>query len=249
MTQPTPQFSCASWNIHRGKGSDGRIDPVRIAAVLAQDLQDSTLDALVLQEADEDAPPHHGFLDIARIEAVTGLRSIHTTAQSRWGAGSHGFLGVIVFVRRDWQVDDVTLLDLPGHCHRGAVIVDLVRGDTALRLIGTHLSLWQALRIVQMRTLGQHLFRRHPRQTLLCGDLNEWRPWGGVALSARVSGLHFKGPTPATFPVKRPFVPLDRILATVPSRVVSIQVLDSEGIRMASDHRPIRATILLAHQP
>ena len=112
------------------------------------------LDAIVLQEADEDHPPHHGFLDLAQIESATGLRSIHTTAQSRWGAGSHGFLGVIILVRPNWQVEDVTLLDLPGHCHRGAVIVDLARDGVALRLIGTHLSLLQALRMVQMRTLG-----------------------------------------------------------------------------------------------
>ncbi len=235
-----------SWNIHRGKGNDGLTDPARTAAVMAQDIHDPLLDALVLQEADEDHPPHRGFLDLARIEAATGLRSIHTSAQSRWGAGSHGFLGVIVLVRPDWRVEDVTLLDLPGHCHRGAVIVDLVRDGVSLRLIGTHLSLSQALRVVQMRTLGQHLFRRPQRQTLLCGDLNEWRPWGGMALSARVSGLHFAGPTPATFPIRRPFLPLDRILAAAPARVVSTRVLDSAGIRMASDHRPIRAEVLLA---
>jgi endonuclease/exonuclease/phosphatase family metal-dependent hydrolase len=242
-------FSCASWNIHRGKGNDGVTDPARTAAVLAQDIHDPRLDALVLQEADADHPPHNGFLDLAGIEAATGLRSIHTTQSHRWGAASHGFLGVIILTRPEWQVHDVTLLDLPGHCHRGAVIVDLARDGVALRLIGTHLSLSQALRLVQMRTLGQHLFRRAARQTVLCGDLNEWRPWGGLALSPRVAGLAFAGPAPATFPVRRPFLPLDRILATAPARVVSARALDSKGIRMASDHRPIRAEVLLARAP
>lgn len=240
-----PPFSCASWNIHRGRGADRRVDPARIAQVLEHDICRPSLDALVLQEADEDAPPHRGFLDLPGIEAASGLTHIQGDPAHRWGADSHGFLGVIVFVHPIWQVQDVTLLDLPGHCHRGAVIVDLLRDGIEVRLIGTHLSLWQGLRAVQMRTLGQHLFRRAPRQSVLCGDLNEWRPWGGMALSPRVSGLRFDGPAPRTFPVGRPLLPLDRVLATAPAMVQHTRVLDSAGIRMASDHRPIRAEVTL----
>jgi endonuclease/exonuclease/phosphatase family metal-dependent hydrolase len=239
-------FSCASWNIHRGRGADGQVRPDRIAQVLQHDVCTPGLDALVLQEADEDAPSNRGFLDLDAVHAATGLRHLHTSAGRRWGPGSHGFLGVIVFAAPDWQVQDVTLLDLPGHCHRGAVIVDLARGDVALRLIGTHLSLWQGLRMAQMRTLGQHLFRRAPRQTVLAGDLNEWRPWGGLALSPRLTGLTFKGPALASFPVGQPVLPLDRILATAPAQVVQTRVLDSQAIRGASDHRPLRAQIRLA---
>jgi endonuclease/exonuclease/phosphatase family metal-dependent hydrolase len=254
VTQTAHRFHCASWNIHRGKGNDGRTDPARTAAVMANDICTTPLDALVLQEADSDHPPHRGFLDMALVEKSTGLRSVHTAPHHRWGTDSHGFLGVIIMVHPDWQVQDVTLLDLPGHCHRGAVIVDLTRSTEGgqganLRLIGTHLSLGQALRVVQMRTLGQHLFRRAPRQTVLCGDLNEWRPWGGAALSARVSGLTFQGPARATFPIRRPFLALDRVLATAPARVVSTSVLDSAGIRIASDHRPLRAEVALAATP
>jgi endonuclease/exonuclease/phosphatase family metal-dependent hydrolase len=245
VAQEDPRFVCASWNVHRGKGNDGVTAPDRIRRVLAADVCAGPLDALILQEADADGPPYRGFLDLAQIEADTGLRHVQAAPSARWGAESHGFLGVIVFAHPSWQVQDVVLLDLPGHCHRGAVIVDLAREGVALRLVGTHLSLSQALRVVQMRTLGQHLFRRAPRQTVLCGDLNEWRPWGGLALSPRVSGLRFAGPARATFPVGRPILPLDRVLATAPARVVSATVLDSADIRMASDHRPIRAEVSL----
>ena len=246
MTDQTRTITCASWNIHRGKGSDGRTDPARIAQVLGDDICPTPSDILVLQEADADRPPHCGFLDVALIEQQTGLRHIHAAASARWGMTSHGFLGVIVFASPRWQVDDITLLDLPGHCHRGAVIVDLSMAGTAFRVIGTHLSLSQVLRAVQMRTLGQHLFRRTQRQTILCGDLNEWRPWGGMALSPRLIGLTFAGPARATFPVQRPFLPLDRILATAPARVITTEVLDSRAIRAASDHRPLRATVKIA---
>ncbi|NKX44025.1 endonuclease [Roseibacterium sp. KMU-115] len=238
-------FSCVSWNIHRGRGNDGVVDPARTARVLAAEVCPPGQDALILQEADEEVPPHRGVLDLAEVEAATGLSHVHGDAAHRWGDGSHGFLGTIVFLHPDARVEDIALVDLPGRCHRGAVVVDLTLRGRALRLVGTHLSLAQALRAAQMRTIGQHLFRRTARPTILCGDLNEWRPWGGLALSRRITGLPLAGPAPATFPVGRPVLPLDRVLVTPPARVVSARVLDGPGIRMASDHRPLAAQVAL----
>lgn len=243
MERPHTHLTITSWNIHRGRGEDGVIDARRTADVLCSDVLAQPCDVLVLQEADEEQPPHAGVLAIADVEARTGLRSVHTDPSRRWGDQSHGFHGNIVFTSPGIAVEDVTLIDLPGHCHRGAVVVDLRKDETPLRVIGTHLSLTQGLRIVQMRTLGQYLFRRDPRPTILCGDLNEWRPWGGLALSRAVLGDTFAGKAPATFPVRRPLLPLDRVLAAGGAHVLQAEVLDGDGIRMASDHRPLRATV------
>jgi endonuclease/exonuclease/phosphatase family metal-dependent hydrolase len=239
------RLSITSWNIHRGRGEDGVIDPARTADVLSREVVAEPADMLVLQEADEERPPHRGILDLADIEARTGLRHVHGDRTGRWGDESHGFLGVIFLAGAGIEVEELALLDLPGHCHRGAVILDIRKDGCPLRIVGTHLSLSQMLRIAQMRTLGQHLFRRSARPTVLCGDLNEWRPWGGLALSRRITGLQLAGPAPATFPVRRPVLPLDRVLVTPPARVVEARVLDGPGIRMASDHRPLRAEIVL----
>lgn len=225
------------------------LDADRTADVLCREVIAQPSDILVLQEADEEQPPHGGILDLASVEARTGLLHAHRLGTHRWGDASHGFLGVVLFTAPGIEVEDVTLLDLPGHCHRGAVIADLRRDGQPLRLIGTHLSLSQVLRIVQMRTLGQHLLRRAPRPTILCGDLNEWRPWGGVAFSRAVLGESFAGPAPATFPVRRPVLPLDRVLAAGGARVLEAQVLDGAGIRVASDHRPLRARVTLGPDP
>lgn len=219
------------------------IDAARTADVLCGEVLEQPTDILVLQEADEEEPPHAGILDLGDVEARTGLRHAHGPRATRWSDKSHGFLGVILFVAPDVEIEEITLLDLPGHCHRGAVIADLTWSGRALRLVGTHLSLSQALRMVQMRTLGQHLFRREVRPTILCGDLNEWRPWGGMAFSRAVLGFQFDGPAPATFPVRRPLLPLDRVLSANGARVTDARVLDGPGIRMASDHRPLRATV------
>lgn len=245
MPNPNTVFSCVSWNIHRARGNDGTVVAARTQAVLCDEVWTPGVEAVVLQEADEETPPHRGLLDMSAIEARTGLLHLHAAPSRRWGAESHGFLGVIFFLHPSFRVEDVALVDLPGHCHRGAVVVDATRNGHGLRLIGTHLSLSQGLRVAQMRTLGQHLFRRSSRPTILVGDLNEWRPWGGLALSRRVLGERFEGPALPTFPVRRPFIALDRVLATAPARVAGAYVLDGNGIRMASDHRPLKADIAI----
>lgn len=238
-------LNCVSWNIHRAKGQDGRVDPARTADVLLSEVLAPETAIMVLQEADEECRPHRGILDLGRIEDQSGLRHVHRDPASRWGRDSHGFLGVIVFLAQDIEVEDITLLDLPGHCHRGAVVVDARRFGCAFRVIGTHLSLGQPLRIAQMRVIGQHLRRRSERQSLLIGDLNEWRPWGGLAMSPRVLGQSLHGVARASFPVARPMLPLDRIMTTAPGRVEAMRALDGPGIRIASDHRPVAARVTL----
>ncbi|MEM8822108.1 MAG: endonuclease/exonuclease/phosphatase family protein [Pseudomonadota bacterium] len=239
MDHITESLRVVTWNVHRGVGADGRFDPERILRVIADDITPDAPDILVLQEADEDHWPHRGFLDIDGIEAVTGLQHAHGP-DLLWGPESHGFLGVIVFVHPRISVLGGRVLDLPGHAHRGAVVLDLA---LPLRIVATHLSLAQWLRAVQMRAVGQFLHRASDMETVLIGDINEWRPWGGLAFSRAVVGRSLTGPARATFPVGRPILPLDRILGDRPGLITDPKVMDSPGIRAASDHRPLMATI------
>jgi endonuclease/exonuclease/phosphatase family metal-dependent hydrolase len=241
--EDNPTLACVSWNIHRGRGQDGIVDADRTLDVLLGDVCADLPDILCLQEADEEARPHRGLLDLERFERETGLFHAHRDPGSRWSGDSHGFLGVVLFHGPGVHLQDLVLLDLPGQCHRGAVVADILCRGQPSRLVGTHLSLSQILRVAQMRTIGQHLARRAPRQTILCGDLNEWRPWGGLALSPKVLGFRLHGPAPSTFPSGRPILPLDRILTSAPGRVERPRVLDSAGIRAASDHRPLSAQV------
>jgi len=232
-------FTCISWNVHRCLGNDGKVDPARTIGVLGSEVCRPGVDALILQEADEDCPPHRGLMEPSQIERTTGLRHAHGAPQHRWAEGSHGFLGTVLYLAPAITVTSLALVDLPGRCHRGAVVAELARGGRRFRIVGTHLSLAQALRLAQLRTISQHIFRSTPMPTILVGDLNEWRPWGGMALSPRLLGQQFRGPAKATFPIRRPFLPLDRILTCPLARVSDTEVLDGPGIRMASDHRPL----------
>ncbi|MEL6211148.1 MAG: endonuclease, partial [Pseudomonadota bacterium] len=161
----------------------------------------------------------------------------------RWGPHSDGFLGTILFLSPALERTHADVIDLPGHCHRGAVSVEVTSGARPLRIISTHLSLSQPLRVLQMRILGQYIRRRPAMQTLLLGDLNEWRSWGGLMFHRRLVGTALRGPVRRTFPSTRPLLPLDRIMTDAPGRVAQMQVIRTPQVALASDHLPLTAIV------
>ncbi|MEO0918411.1 MAG: endonuclease/exonuclease/phosphatase family protein [Pseudomonadota bacterium] len=240
-----PTVRCVTWNVHRAKGTDGVRDPSRIENLIATDIAAEQPDILALQEADEECRPHERILDIEKIAKSTGLVYVHDTPDLRWGDDSDGFLGTILFLSPSFERRQADVIDLPGHCHRGAIVVEARVQDQAVRIISTHLSLSQPLRIVQMRIVGQYLRRRPEMPTIFLGDFNEWRPWGGLMFNSRIVGTRFSGPVRGSFPSKRPLLPLDRILADRGATVSEVRSLASEETRNASDHLPIFGQVTL----
>jgi endonuclease/exonuclease/phosphatase family metal-dependent hydrolase len=76
-------------------------------------------------------------------------------------------------------------------------------------------------------------------QTIVLGDLNEWRPWGGLAFTEKLVGTELRGPAKATFPSRRPLLPLDRIMTDAPGEISKLRVIDHPETNIASDHRPL----------
>ncbi|MFL4470594.1 endonuclease/exonuclease/phosphatase family protein [Tateyamaria armeniaca] len=236
------QLRCATWNVHRAKGTDGRIDPGRVMTAIDEALTPLDLHVLALQEADEECRPHASIFDVAQIAVDTGLDYIHDPTL-RWGPDSDGFLGTILFLSPTLERTQTDVIDLPGHCHRGAVSVEVIHDTRPVRIMSTHLSLFQPLRIVQMRIIGQYLRRRPPMQTVLLGDLNEWRPWGGMMLHPGLVGTALRGPVRRTFPSTRPVLPLDRILTNAPGEVRDMRTVHTGQAAIASDHLPLEAIV------
>ncbi|MEM6372910.1 MAG: endonuclease/exonuclease/phosphatase family protein [Pseudomonadota bacterium] len=236
------QLRCTTWNVHRAKGSDGQVDPTRVVDVIERVLAPRNLDILALQEADGECRPHASILDVDRIARITGLTSVHDTAL-RWGSQSDGFLGTILFLSPTLTRTHADILDLPGHCHRGAVSVETLFGPRPLRIMSTHLSLSQPLRIVQMRIIGQYLSRRPPMQTVLLGDLNEWRPWGGLMFQRHLVGTTLRGPARRTFPSAWPVLPLDRVMTDGEGQVQQVSAISTPATAAASDHLPLEAIV------
>lgn len=221
------------------------MDPIRTADVTLELVKAATPDLLILTEADAEQPPYGALLDIDEIVEKSALRHAQADAALRWGDRSSGFLGTVVFYAGRFDLVQGTVLDLPGHYPRGATILTFRDQSLLFRVIATHLSLSQALRAVQMRTIGQYLDRQPSMPTILAGDLNEWRPWNGLAFSKRLVGHSFRGPSARSFPSGRPLLPLDRILATAPAHVKDTGAIFSERARKTSDHLPVRATVTL----
>lgn len=244
MAAITP-IRCVTWNVHRAKGTDGRRDPDRIEALIADEIAPRTPDVFALQEADEECPPHAGIFNVESIAATTQLAYIHKPLNLRWGPQSDGFLGTILFVSSRLSVTYTDVIDLPGHCHRGAVAAEARIGDREVRIMSMHLSLSQPLRVVQMRIIGQFLRRRPDMPTLLLGDFNEWRPWGGMMFHHWVLGTRFTGPSRASFPSRKPLFPLDRIMVDRNAQVKNVSTIRSEQALIASDHLPVYGEVTI----
>lgn len=237
------RLDCITWNVHRCRGRDGRIRPERTADVLIDLLASSPADLVVLTEADGERPPYGAVLDLDRIADATGLVWAHDEAALRWGPDSHGFLGTVVLHARRLERLDGHLLDLPGLYPRGATFMTFRCEARRFRIIATHLSLFQPLRMAQMRAIGQYLDRQQALPTVLAGDLNEWRPWNGLAFSQRIAGRRFRGPVRRSFPASCPVLPLDRVMGASGATVADAAVVTSRTLRDTSDHLPLRASV------
>lgn len=223
----------ASYNIHKCVGTDGRFDPARIAAVIAE----LDADVVAVQEADKRFGRRQGLLDIKALEKQTGLSLIPTSER----ADGHGWHGNALLLRKG-RVSDMRRLALPGAEPRGALVVDLDLPAGPLRLVAAHLGLLRRSRRWQVRSILDAINEGPPMPILLVGDLNEWRP-------GRKSSLHELRPVFGplvhahfSFPSYFPVVALDRVIGS-PGLVTAMEVHDSELARVASDHLPLKATI------
>jgi endonuclease/exonuclease/phosphatase family metal-dependent hydrolase len=222
----------ASWNIHKGVGSDRRRDLGRTAAVIAE----IAPDILALQEADTRFGTRRGLLDLPALARATGLVPVPVP-----GAGpAHGWHGNLILVRG--AVGAVETIDLPGLEPRGALIAEVTIGGRRLRVVGTHLGLLAASRAAQARALVDRLDRLEPMEELLMGDLNEWG--GNGAGSLRTLRQRFRLPPPVpSFPARYPLLPLDRIMASPSAALSDLAVHRSALARRASDHLPLTARL------
>ena len=229
------EITIASYNVHKGVGTDRRRDVRRTAAVIAE----IGAEIIALQEVDRRHGDRAGLLELEALHL--NLRLVHQPVP---GAGlSHGFHGNLLLVR-DGAVEAVHHIALPGLEPRGAVITDLrVRGSN-LRVIAAHFGLLPSSRRLQARAILDLIAGLVPRPTVLMGDLNEWRTGPESSLAPLIA--HF-GPAPIvrSFPARYPVLPLDRIMAGTGGALAGLEVHDTPLARHASDHLPIKARLLL----
>ncbi len=230
-------LSVASYNIHKGIGTDRRRDLARTVAVISE----IGADILALQEADTRFGTRTGLLDLESLRRDLGLVAVPLA-----GVGAaHGWHGNLLLVRNA-LVHEVHQLILPGFEPRGAMVTDLVINGQSLRVVNAHLGLLPASRAAQARALIDKIGSLDARPTLLMGDLNEWRG-KGAALKALGAQFTIGHPRPS-FPSRYPMLALDRMMTCTQGELLDIATHDSPLARHASDHLPITAKLRLAAQ-
>lgn len=224
-----------TYNIHAAIGTDGRLDPARTAAVIAE----TDSDIVALQEVE-----HHAVGDDdlpAFLARSGGYRLYPGPTLLRY----EHLYGNALLSRL--PVNGVRRIDLSVARRepRGAIEIEIQNGHTRVRIVNAHLGLRPGERREQVRRLLRHLETAPPADvTVLTGDINEWLLWGRPV---RWLNRHFaRTPAPPSFPSAWPLLSLDRIWINPREHLLSLHAHLSETARHASDHLPVCARFRLS---
>lgn len=220
----------ASWNLHKCVGADGRFDPHRSAAVIAE----LGADILALQEADRRFGRRAGLLDLAAVRRNAGLKLVPVSDVP----SGHGWHGNALLLREDLAAR-VTRIRLPGAEPRGALVAEIDLPDGPLRVIAAHFGLLRRCRTRQGHAILRTLSEGAEMPTVLLGDLNEWSLGPRSSLRVLEPAFGAAAPSPPSFPAAVPVLPLDRILGQPAGLVVDVRAHASPLARIASDHLPL----------
>ena len=230
----------ATYNVHACVGRDGRHDPDRVAAVIAEldadvvALQEFTYPASVAVETREPV----GLATLGRYECALGPTR-QTTAQECFGNA--------LLTRH--PIVDVHRLDLSIERRepRGALAATIDVRGTPLHVLAAHLGLKIHERRFQVRQILEYLDSVRNTWSVVLGDFNDWLPGRSVVhvLDDRLG----RPPRPPSFPVFWPVVPLDRIWVHPKGALRHVFAHATSTARIASDHLPVVAEIDYAKLP
>jgi endonuclease/exonuclease/phosphatase family metal-dependent hydrolase len=237
-----------TYNVHRCLGRDGKISPQRIAKVIGE----GSPDIIALQELDCRLA-RTGSVDQARVIADLLTMQFHFHACLQMEKGFYGNAVLSRFPLRLVQAEALpTFPSKPGLERRGAVWVEIPVGPFRVQVINTHLGLSQRERLVQAEHLAGPGWLKNPEcrpPVVLCGDLNAL-PASPVhrlfrhllsdatrlGVSRRISG---------TWPSLLPLFRIDHVFVSREVKVRRAAVLRTPLARLASDHLPLLAELVL----
>ena len=224
----------ASYNIRKAIGTDRRRRPERTIDVL----NELGADVIALQEADRRFGSRASAIPIPLLEEHSDYRPVPFDTR----AGSIGWHGNALLVRKPVEILERHLFNLPSLEPRGAVLADVKVNGSTFRIVGMHLDLSGLWRRRQAHAILNHLVDREGEvSTVLMGDLNEWSVSGGCL---RDFGTHHHfAPCGRSFHARRPIAMLDRIMVSRDLEIVASGAHGSATARRASDHLPIWAEL------
>ncbi|MCK8778849.1 endonuclease/exonuclease/phosphatase family protein [Rhizobium sp. NTR19] len=230
-----------SYNVHSCIGTDRKLDPERIAEVIAE----VNPDIIGLQE-----------LDVGRMRTA-GVDQAHTIASLlKMEFHFHPALRV-----QEEHYGDAILTALPARLikagdlrstgeQRGALWVEVDVGDKKLQVFNTHLGLRGADRLNQIGELLGPSWINHPdaagKPRILIGDFNSppiTATHKAIARQLTDAQRKTNGRNAATYPSRFPFMKIDHIFVSDGVDAVETTVVSTPLARRASDHLPLLATV------
>jgi endonuclease/exonuclease/phosphatase family metal-dependent hydrolase len=223
----------ATYNVHACVGTDGRFDPDRVAAVIAE----LDADIVALQEF---TYPVSVALETRTPVVLSTLDRYQCALGPTRQTVAHCF-GNALFTRL--PIVDISRIDLSIERRepRGALAATIEVGDLHLHVLAAHLGLRVRERRYQVRQILEYLDSVARTPLIVLGDFNDWLPGRSVVhvLDRRLG----RPPRPPSFPVTWPVVSLDRIWVHPADALRRIVAHSTPTARLASDHLPVVAEV------
>lgn len=235
-SRPTPPrpLVVVTYNIHGGVGLDGRTDIGRIADVLAH----LDADVIGLQEVLSAHPGEPGG-QVAELAERLGMHPRLGTTM----CGDKGPYGNAILTRLPILESSCFDLSVPGAEPRGLMRVVVEHEGRRLTVMNTHLGVRVRDRHAQLARCADLLDEVEGDDTplVVMGDFNSWLPRGDVLGKLRTR--FGDQPAPRSYPVRRPFLALDRIWTRPATLLREVAAYASIETRIASDHLPVWARL------
>jgi endonuclease/exonuclease/phosphatase family metal-dependent hydrolase len=230
-----------SYNIHHGRGMDGRVDLKRVADVISA----CSPDLVALQEVDQRVNRSGKVSQIGELSELTGLNGVFAK-QIDYDGGEYGQA-----ILSRWPISDLKVIWLPGEPDRERRILAVAKIQLAsnpMMFATTHLHHNNpSIRLEQAIAINREL-GSSSLPVILGGDLNAEPSSPTLTEISRAWTVIGSANQLKTFPSEQPDKQLDYICYRPQDafRVVSSKVI-AEPI--ASDHRPVLGILELFSVP
>ena len=233
-------FRIATYNIHKGRGLDGRVRIERILRVL----REVEADIVTLQEVtnhQERRPEEHQARYLA--EQLGYFYSVGETRKHREAAYGNVTLS-------HWKFEAVSHINLSvaGREPRGALRTDIRVGNELLHIFNVHLGTAVRERRTQARLIDQHLLKALDvsGHRIVMGDFNDWNH--GLVSKTLASEFHLTDlaqhlPRTRGYPALLPLVHLDHIYLDHELKIEKARFHRNRLTLIASDHLPLVADV------
>ena len=244
--RPSParhRLKILSYNVHSCIGTDRRLDPGRVAEVIAA----VEPDVIGLQELDVGRSRTGG---IDQAHAIASLLQMEFHFHAALNVAEERYGDAILTALPARMVKGA---GLPSHGEqRGALWVEIDVGEHKLQVFNTHLGLLGSDRMRQIGEILGPAWIGAPacqgKPTILIGDFNAiplTATYRTVARRMADAPLLSGTKARATFPSRFPLLRIDHVFVSGDITPVETQVVSTPLSRQASDHLPLLVTVEL----